>query len=773
MKAITVFVLSTLAVTLVCCGPKGPKMAHCTPKKMASTLTVEEKVSLLVGSNLDETMGDSLPWKRADLIIPGAAGTTCPVPRMEIPAIVLADGPAGLRISPSRSGDTASFFGTAFPSATLLASTWDDALVEEVGAAIGNEVLEYGVDVLLAPGLNLHRNPLCGRNFEYYSEDPVLAGKSAAAYVRGVQTNGVGATIKHFAANNQETNRHNNDARISTRALRELYLKAFEIAVKEGQPWAVMSSYNKINGVYTSESKVLLTDLLRKEWDYKGLVMTDWDGGKDPVAQIKAGNDLLMPGRGWQYEALMTAIKDSVLSMTDVNTSVERVLCMIQHTPKGKEYEPTNAPDLNAHAVLSRRAAADGMVLLENKGVLPLRESQRSVAVFGVTSYDMIVGGTGSGDVNRAYSISLPDALTKAGLVVLESVKTPYLEYMEKAMSKIKPPAFNLAPKQRVPEWLPPTKLLRKAASMTDVGIITLGRTSGEFADRKVDNDFNLTTQEQTLIKVVCETFKEAGKPVIVILNVGGVIETASWKALPDAILLAWLPGQEAGNAVVDVLKGKVNPSGKLPVTFPLSYADVPTALNFPDGLASTSAKGPQKNTDFTLYEENIYMGYRYYNTFNKPVSYAFGHGLSYTTFNYETPSVIPKKGGYLVKVRVSNVGQREGREVVQLYVSAPSKSGVDKPLRELKAYKKTAMLMPGERELLIFQIPAQDLAYYDESTQSWILDKGVYSFEVAASSRDVHTSALIDIKHKAWKTTAKLPVPDPPLTVMTLSPTR
>jgi beta-glucosidase len=774
MKAISVIALSTLAITLVCCGPKEPKLGHCSLKKVVNTLTVEEKVSLLVGSSLAETMGDSLSWKRADIIVPGAAGTTCPVSRVDIPAIVLADGPAGLRISPIREGDSATYYCTAFPSGTLLASSWDVNLVKEVGTAIGKEVLEYGVDVLLAPGMNLHRNPLCGRNFEYYSEDPLLAGKTAAAYVKGVQSNGVGATVKHFAANNQETNRHNNDARITSRALHELYLKAFEIAVKEGQPWAVMTSYNKINGVYTSECKALLTDLLRKEWDYKGLVMTDWDGGKDPVAQIKAGNDLLMPGRGWQYEALLAAIKDSSLSMDDVDASVERVLCMIERSPKGQKLLTSNAPDLKAHAALSRRAAAEGMVLLtNNNNVLPLNNRTQSVAVFGVTSYDMITGGTGSGDVNKAYAVTLADAFKQAGLVVLEAIKAPYLAYMEKATAKLTPPAFNLAPRQRLPEWLPPAKLLRQTASMVDVGIITLGRTSGEFADRRVDNDFNLSSQEQTLLKTVCAAFKEAGKPVIVVLNIGGVIETASWKELPDAILLAWQPGQEAGHAIVDVLKGKVNPSGKLPMTFPITYNEVPTAGNFPDGLTRSSAKGPQKNTDFTLYEEAIYMGYRYCNTFNKSVSFPFGHGLYYTTFRFDPPTVTPKKDGYLVKVRVTNTGQREGKAVAQLYVSSPSKSGVEKPLRELKAFQKTESIAPGESVLLSFQLPAKELAYFDETTQAWILDKGVYSFDIASSSRDVHTSALVDIDHKTWKTTARLPVSEPPLTVLSLPSTR
>lgn len=764
MKAITLVTVCALAVSLVGCGLKD--QGSCSPKKLMGSLSLEEKVCLLVGAGLAEQLGDSLDWHPADVTVPGAAGTTCPVPRLGIPAIVLADGPAGVRIAANRTGDSSTQFCTAFPIGSSLAASWDDELVEAVGAAIGKEALDVGVDVLLAPGLNLHRNPLCGRNFEYYSEDPLLAGRTAAAYVRGVQSNGVGATIKHFAANNQETNRQANDARVSLRALRELYLKAFEIAVNEGQPWAVMTSYNKLNGEYTSESKPLITELLRKEWKYKGVVMTDWFAGKDPVAQVASGHDLLMPGRAWQYEALLNALKDTSLSTAQLDAAVERVLCLVQRTPKGQGVEPTGLTDLTAHAALSRRAAAEGMVLLENKNhALPLREKQRSVALFGVTSHDMIAGGTGSGDVNKAYTISLPEAFTKAGFVVLEALKSPYLNYIDKAKASVAPPAFDLAPVRRVPEWLPPVKLIRQAASMTDVGVITLGRSSGEFADRRVDNDFNLTKEEQTLLKQVCEAFREASKPVVVVLNVGGVVETASWKEWPDAILLAWQPGQEAGHAVVDVLKGTVNPSGKLPMTFPLTYADVHSAGNFPDGLTPSTPGEPRKNVDYTLYEEGLYLGYRYVTTFNQAVAYPFGFGLSYTSFVIEPPVVTPAKGGFVVKVRVSNRGRLPGREVVQLYVTPPTNPDVEKPMRELKAFRKTILLQPGERELITFQLSEKDLAYYDPENQAWTLDKGLYSFDVGSSSKDIAASALMEVKQKTWKTSAQLPVSDPPLT--------
>lgn len=743
------FSMALVATTFMACGPSAPQLGKASLDDVIAAMTLEEKAHLVIGTGMAGFTGDSAVIGETKALVPGAAGTTYPIERLGIPAVVLADGPAGLRINPKREGDSATYYCTHFPIGTLLASTWNQELVESVGKAIGNEVLEYGADVLLAPALNTHRNPLCGRNFEYYSEDPVVSGKIAAAYVNGVQSNGVGTSIKHFAVNNQETNRMANDARVSPRALREIYLKGFEIAVKESQPWTVMSSYNYLNGTYTSENKELLSTLLRDEWGFKGMVMTDWFGGKDAVAQMIAGNDMLQPGQDKQYEAIVKGVKEGKLDEAVLNRNVKRILEMILRTPRFKGYEFSNKPDLKAHAAITRQSATEGMVLLKNeKEALPFTSQVKNIALFGCTSYDFIAGGTGSGNVNRAYTVSLLDGLTRAGYQVNENLKSQYEQHIISENKRNEPKEKNqmsaFLPKPRPTEMVPSKALLKEMAVGSDVALITIGRTSGEFLDRTVA-DFNLTKEEFSLIQSITNEFHSAGKKVVVVLNIGGVIETSTWKNLPDAILCAWQAGQEGGNSVVDVLSGKVSPSGKLTMTFPVKFEDAASSKNFPTegAMGDMDFMSPKKKTnkplwDYTNYEEDIYVGYRYFDTFGKQVSYPFGYGLSYTSFSYENPRIKEDKDKYVITVTVKNTGKYSGKEVVQLYASAPDRVNANKPEKELKAFMKTKNLRPGESATVVLTVGTSELASFDEQSSSWIVTPGVYQFQIASSSRDI-----------------------------------
>ena len=612
--------------------------------------------------------------------------------------------------------------------------------------------------------MNINRSPLCGRNFEYYSEDPLVFGKIGAAYIRGIQSNGVGTSIKHFAVNNQETNRNANDARITPRALREIYLKGFEIAVKESAPWTVMSSYNHINGTYASENTDLLSTLLRDEWNFEGMVVTDWFGGKDAVAQMIAGNDMLQPGRANQYDMIIEGVKSGKLDESILNRNVKRVLELILQTPHFKEYKYSNKPDLKAHAAVTRQSATEGMVLLKNNNeTLPFERKVRNIALFGCTSYDFIAGGTGSGNVNRAYTVSLLDGLKNAGYQIDEALKADYEQYIEAENKKNTPdssqPFSRFMPVPRPTELIPTTKVLSEQVAKADVALVTLGRTSGEFVDRNV-SDFELSEEELQLLKSVSQAFHAAGKKVVVVLNIGGVIETASWKKLPDAILLDCQAGQEGGNSVTDVLSGKVSPSGKLTMTFPNKLMDVASSTNFPmDARANTDVRNKEdkrssvKNVDYTDYEEDIFVGYRYFDSFGKQVSYPFGYGLSYTTFEYVNPSVKVDNGIYTVSIDVKNVGKFAGKEVVQLYVSAPNSFQMNKPEKELKAFTKTKELRPGETVTATLKLNTTDLASYDEASSSWVVDAGNYKFLIGTSSKDIKAALDVDVVSVVEKT--------------------
>ena len=740
-------------------------------EEVMSRMSLEDKAHFVIGTGMAGFSGDDAVIGATKNLVPGAAGTTYPLDSLGIPAIVLADGPAGLRIDATREGDSATYYCTHFPIGTLLASTWNTALVEQVGQAIGEEVKEYGADVLLAPALNIMRNPLCGRNFEYYSEDPVVAGKTAGAYITGVQKNDVGTSIKHFAANNQETNRMNTDARISQRALREIYLKGFEIAIKESKPWTVMTSYNYINGTYTSESKDLVQTILRDEWGYEGTVMTDWFGGKDGAVQMWAGNDMLQPGKAEQFDSIVAGVKSGKLSEADLDRNVQRILNLIEKSPRYQGYQYSNKPDLKAHAEVTRQSAAEGMVLMKNGGVLPFTEKIKNVALYGITSYDFIAGGTGSGNVNHAYVVSLLDGLKNGGYTVSDDLKTAYETYLndckaakEKEIAEMEKKDKQAAMLARfMPGSLPAEKLfsadeLTKQAEASDIAVITLGRISGEFLDRNISN-FNLSDSERKLVEQVCDVYHKAGKQVVVLLNIGGVIETASWKELPDAILCAWQAGQEGGNSVVDVLSGKQSPSGKFTMTWPVKFSDAYSSKNFPIDqdpridMTNQGAKSANvRNVDYTEYEEDIYVGYRYFDSFEVPVSYPFGFGLSYTTFEYSDAKISQTDDAITVTVTVKNTGEREGKEVVELYIAAPDAKAANKPAKELKAFAKTKALKAGESETLTLTVKTADLASFDEAASAWVVAEGEYQFLVAASAQDIKATLSAPVKAQQTK---------------------
>ena len=764
--------LLVIAAAMAAAGCTADKLTEKNIDKIIDRMSLEEKATMVIGSGKGLLFGGSAEEVNFNPAatsvsggeVPGATGSNYGFPCYGIPEVILSDGPAGLRISPTREGSDRTYYCTAFPVATALASSWNPPLLEDIGKAIGKEAYEYGVDILLGPGMNLHRNPLNGRNFEYYSEDPFLTGKMAIAMVDGIQSNNVGTSVKHFAANSQETNRKDNDVIISERALREMYLKAFEMVVKESQPWTVMSSYNRINGPYTQEDKWLLTDVLRGEWGFEGLVLTDWTGRRNTAAQIEAGNDLMEPGTPAQIKEIVEKVQSGELSEDALDICVRRVLEMTVRTNSFKGHKPSENPDLKAHAEISRQSALEGMVLLKNADyTLPMDESQ-TVDLYGVTSYDFIAGGTGSGNVNEAYTISLKEGLENAGISISERLESIYLKYIsaeEKRLPGTESGVFIGEPV--IPEMAVESRLIKEEAGNGRTAIITIGRNAGEAADRHIENDFNLSETEIALIQDVCDAYHAAGSKVIVVLNICGVIETASWKEAPDAILLAWQLGQEGGNAVADILTGVESPSGKLTMTFPNDYFDLPSAHNFPYDYHGPASFGPVtsvtgrkeplvKNLDYTLYEEGIYVGYRYFATEGKEVSYPFGYGLSYTKFEYSTPLVKAGKDGFTAQITITNTGSTAGMESVQLYVTAPE-GGLEKPAFELKAFAKTRKLAPGESQTLTMNVDAYTLASFNEAASQWETAAGTYTVKFAANAADVRATA--QYKHKkaqSWK---------------------
>lgn len=628
--------------------------------------------------------------------------TTTPIDRLNIPPLFMADGPHGLRrVANIHLVGQKGVPATCFPTASALAATWDVALLYEMGQALAEEAIALGVDVILGPGINMKRSPLCGRNFEYLAEDPFLAGQLAAFMVMGIQSKGVGATLKHFAVNNQEFERFAIDAQVDERTLREIYLPAFEIAVTKAKPWMVMSAYNKVNGLYASENRALLTKILGQEWGFEGVVVSDWGAVHNRVAALQAGLDLEMPGpKANRVQAVIEAVQNGEMAEELLDKTVARILQLVfkaAETPKGGQF------DQAAHHALARQVAAAGMVLLKNNGLLPLKNPEK-IAVIGRAAKEPHFQGSGSSRINPTeVAIPFEEIAKLSGRDTL--TYTPGY------------PADD--------SWQP--ALIEEAvqqAIASEVALLFIALPTFKESEGYDRADLDLTKQQIALIQAV--TAVQAN--TVVILNNGSAVTMSDWIAGPAAILEAWLMGQAGGGAIADILFGRTNPSGKLTETFPLRLSDTPAYLHFPGENGQVR------------YGEGLFIGYRYYEAKQQPVLFPFGYGLSYTTFVYENGRLsagrFKDSEGLTVTIEITNCGAMAGAEVVQLYVR-DREAGLTRPVKELKAFAKV-MLRPGERQTVTFHLDFRAFAFYHPAHQQWITEDGDFDFLIGASATNI-----------------------------------
>jgi len=649
--------------------------------------------------------------EKAALCTGASAWTTVPVERLDLPELLVSDGPHGIRrLANIHTIAAQSLPATCFPTAACQAATWDVALVRELGQALGAEAAALDVGVVLGPSNNMKRTPLCGRNFEYYSEDPYLSGQMAASLIEGVQSQGVGTSLKHYAANNQEFQRFSINAEIDERTLREIYLPAFETAVKQAQPWTVMCAYNKLNGAYCSEHHELLTDILKTEWGFEGLVVSDWGAVHDRVASFKAGLDLEMPGpKPRRVQAVIDAVRSGELDEAILNESVRRILNIVfkaAATPKGGQFDP------DAHHALARKIAGEGIVLLKNNGLLPLQNPQY-IAIIGRAAQEPHFQGGGSSYINP-NQVDIP--FKELQKLVGQAELTYAAGY----------PADLTFQQALIDEAV-------TIAQSAEVALLFVALPSSIESEGYDRANLDLTPQQVALIKAVT-----AAQPqTVVIVNSGSAIAMADWIDGPAAILEAWLMGQAGGGAIADILFGRVNPSGKLAETFPLKLADTPAYLNFPG------------ENGLVRYGEGMFIGYRYYDAKEMPVLFPFGYGLSYTTFAYSNPTVsaavFKDVDGLTVSVDVTNTGHRAGKEIVQLYVH-DRESKLVRPPKELKGFAKVE-LQPGETKTVAFSLDFRAFAYYHPGYKQWITEDGQFDLLIGASATDIRCTQTVTLQ--------------------------